>query len=149
MTSTPEEIRYRAGLAAYASQFGVSEHEVYETLSSFIGPSMASDGIIATGSAWGEGPLSWRERSIVVISSMVTQGGVDARLAGHMKWGLANGLSRSELEAIIRILAGYVGYPKASVAMELLRSTLDPAPSTDIDSSRVVQDDDGEGVSEL
>lgn len=124
----PEEVRYRAGLTAYASQFGVTEDEVHATLSSFIGPSMAADGIIATGSAWGEGSLSWRERSIVVISSMVTQGGIDARLVGHLKWGMANGLARAELEELIQMLAGYVGYPKASVAMELLRSIA--APST-------------------
>jgi alkylhydroperoxidase/carboxymuconolactone decarboxylase family protein YurZ len=43
-------------------------------------------------------------------------------LSWHIEWALKNGLRCEEIEAIVRVIAPYVGYPKASVAMELVRN---------------------------
>jgi 4-carboxymuconolactone decarboxylase len=85
---------------------------------------MAKEAVLAAGGVWGNGPLGTRDRSIAVISALVALGGVEARLRSHLELGLRNGLRRDEVEELLTLLAVYVGYAKASVAMEALRDTL-------------------------
>jgi alkylhydroperoxidase/carboxymuconolactone decarboxylase family protein YurZ len=116
--------RRARGLAMYASQFGLDEDAVAEHMTAMLGPHMAEEAWQAGAGAWSDQDLSMRDRSLVVIASLVTQGGVDARLRGHLRWALENGATRAELEALMALLAVYVGYPKASTGMELLREEL-------------------------
>ena len=121
--------RRAEGIAAYASQFGLSEEETAPYMEQLLGPAMAEEAQHAAAAAWREGgALSRRDRSLAVIASLVAQGGVDARLRGHLRWAPENGLSRAELDELITLLAVYVGYPKASVGMEALRDELGPGP---------------------
>ena len=41
-----------------------------------------------------------------------------------MRWAIEHGSSREELEALVTLLAVYVGFPRASVAMEIVRDEL-------------------------
>ena len=117
--------RRAQGIAAYASQFGVPESEAEATLAGMVGERMAEEAIHAAGAAWAEdSPLSLRERSLVVVAALAAQGGADARLRGHLRWALEHGVSADELEAALTLLAVYAGFPRASVAMELLREEL-------------------------
>jgi 4-carboxymuconolactone decarboxylase len=75
--------------------------------------------------AWADDVLSLRDRSLVVVAALATQGGVDARLRGHVKWAIEHGSSREELEVLVTLLAVYIGFPKASAAMEIVRDELD------------------------
>jgi 4-carboxymuconolactone decarboxylase len=119
------EERWSRGLAAYASQFGIAEDEVLERFSEMVGERMAREAINAAGGgAWVADSLSLRDRSLIVVAALATQGGVEARLRGHLRWALENGATREELEAMLALLAIYVGYPRASVAMEVLRDEL-------------------------
>jgi 4-carboxymuconolactone decarboxylase len=68
--------------------------------------------------------LSLRDRSLVVIAALVAQGGLEARLRGHVRWAIEHGSSRDELEALLTLLAVYVGFPRASVGMEIVRDEL-------------------------
>ncbi len=135
MTETPElpdpAAAFAAGLRAYSTQFGIPEDEVYPYLSDLIGPELARDGVIATGTAWSLGYLSWRERNIATITVMISTGGVEDRLKSHFRWARANGISFDELEQLLRFLVGYVGMPKVTVAMEQLRAVM--AESADAD----------------
>jgi 4-carboxymuconolactone decarboxylase len=115
----------QAGLAAYASQFGIPADAVQDRLTSIVGTGMALEAIDATGRAWADGPLSWRERSLAVITCLATLGGVDDRLASHLRWGLRNGLTPAEIDDLLRTLAAYIGYPRATVAMEAFRAILE------------------------
>jgi 4-carboxymuconolactone decarboxylase len=92
-----------------------------------LGEHMAREAINAAGGAWVEDRLSLRDRSLIVVASLVTQGGADARLRGHLHWAVDHGATREELEALIALLAVYAGYPRASTAMELLREELGAA----------------------
>ena len=74
--------------------------------------------------AWLDDSLSLRDRSLVVVAALVTQGAVDDRLRGHVRWAIEHGSSRDELEALVTLLAVYVGFPRASVAMEIVRDEL-------------------------
>jgi len=120
-----EPDRRARGIAAYASQFGVPGNEAEETLAGMVGPRMAEEAIQAAGAAWSaDSPLSLRERSLVVVAALASQGGADARLRSHLRWAIEHGVSAEELEAALTLLAVYTGFPRASVAMELLREEL-------------------------
>jgi 4-carboxymuconolactone decarboxylase len=92
-----------------------------------LGERMAREAINAAGGAWVDDSLSLRDRSLIVVASLVTQGGADVRLRGHLRWAVDHGATRAELEALIALLAVYAGYPRASIAMELLRDELGAA----------------------
>jgi 4-carboxymuconolactone decarboxylase len=113
------------GVAVLAAQFGVSEEDLPAFMAARFGERLA-DGAVAAGStAWADdSPLTNRERSLLVLAALVTQGGVDARLRAHFRLALQNGITRDELDAAVAFLAVYVGYPRASVAMEALRDEL-------------------------
>ena len=100
-----------------------------------LGERMTREAINAAGGAWVEDCLSLRDRSLIVVASLVTQGGADARLRGHLRWALDHGATPEELEALITLLAVYAGYPRASTAIELLqeqvRSATDQEDSPD------------------
>ena len=123
-SESPDSARRAEGIAAYASQFGISEEEVVPYMEQMLGPLMAEEAQHSAAAAWRDGALSRRDRSLVVVASLVTQGGVDARLRGHLRWAPENGVSRAELDELMALLAVYVGYPKASVGMEALRDEL-------------------------
>lgn len=117
--------RYERGLDAYASQLALSPENVPEWFAQRFGERFAEEAINAAGGAWSDDALDLRERSLIVIAVLVAQGGVDARLRSHVRWAAGHGATRDELEALVTLLAVYVGYPRASTAMELVRAELD------------------------
>lgn len=122
----PDGERRAEGIAAYASQFGLSEPETVAHMEQMLGAEMAREAQHAAAAAWREGALSRRDRSLIVIASLVSQGGVDSRLRGHLRWAPENGATRAELDELMALLAVYAGYPRASVGMEALREELGP-----------------------
>jgi 4-carboxymuconolactone decarboxylase len=93
-------------------------------MTGMLGGRMAHEAIVAAGGAWSGDCLSPRDRSLIVVASLVSQGGVDSRLRGHLRWALERGVTAEELEALMTLLAVYAGYPRASTAIELLRDEL-------------------------
>jgi 4-carboxymuconolactone decarboxylase len=116
--------RRERGLAAYASQLGLREDEVEAWFAERMGDRFGEEAINAAAGAWVDDCLSLRDRSLVVVAALVTQGAVDDRLRGHVRWAVEHGASREELEALVTLLAVYVGFPRASVAMEIVRDEL-------------------------
>jgi 4-carboxymuconolactone decarboxylase len=116
--------RYERGLDAYASQFGISRDEVPAWFAEHMGERFGTEAINAAAGAWLDDCLSLRDRSLAVVAALVAQGAVDDRLRGHVRWAVAHGSSREELEALVTLLAVYVGFPRASVAMEIVRDEL-------------------------
>jgi 4-carboxymuconolactone decarboxylase len=116
--------RYERGLDAYASQFGISRDEVPAWFAEHMGERFGTEAINAAAGAWVDDCLSLRDRSLAVVAALVAQGAVDDRLRGHVRWAVAHGSSREELEALVTLLAVYVGFPRASVAMEIVRDEL-------------------------
>jgi len=117
--------RYEKGLDAYASQFGIDRDQVPAWFAERFGERFGTEAINSAGGAWPEDALSLRDRSLIVIAALATQGGVDSRLPGHVRWAIEHGSSRAELEALVTLLAVYAGFPRASVAMEIVRAELD------------------------
>jgi 4-carboxymuconolactone decarboxylase len=116
--------RWQAGLAAFASQFQIPEDEVFEHMRSRFGERLATEAVFATGAVWTDDCLSLRDRSLIVLATLATQGGVEGRLRTHVRWALDHGATRQELEALAALLAVYAGYPKASTAIEVFRDVV-------------------------
>jgi 4-carboxymuconolactone decarboxylase len=116
--------RESRGRQAYASQFRLPEDEAVAELERVVGERMAHEAINAAGAAWVDDCLSLRDRSLVVLAALIAQGGVDARLRVHVRWALDHGVTPEQLEALAALLAVYVGYPRASVGMEVIRDVV-------------------------
>jgi 4-carboxymuconolactone decarboxylase len=117
--------RYEQGLNAYASQFGIPREQVPDHLAERFGERFGREAINAAGGAWPDDCLSLRDRSLIVVAALIAQGGVEDRLRGHVRWAVEHGSNRDELEALTTLLAVYVGYPRASTGMEIVRQELD------------------------
>jgi 4-carboxymuconolactone decarboxylase len=117
--------RRERGLDVYGSQFGVEPDEVERRFVERFGPRFAEEAFSALGgTAWDESPLTRRERGLVVLAVLATQGALEDRFRTHVRWALENGATQDELDAVVSLLAAYAGLPRASVAMETLRDEL-------------------------
>ena len=117
--------RRERGLEVYAAQFGVSTEEAEHLFVETFGSRFAEEAFAsAGGSTWEESPLSRRDRSLVVVAVLAAQGGVESRLRNHVGFALENGVTSDELDALMALLAVYAGFPRASVAIELVRDEL-------------------------
>ena len=112
--------RYERGVDAYASQFGIPREDVPAWFAERMGERFGAEAINAAAGAWVDDCLSLRDRSLVVVAALVAPGGLEARLRGHVRWAIEHGSSREELEALVTLLAVYVGFPRASVGMEIV-----------------------------
>jgi 4-carboxymuconolactone decarboxylase len=120
-----EPDRRERGIAVYASQFGVSEAEAEQTFVERFGGRFAEEAFNAAGGgAWEADSLTLRERSLIVVAALAAQAGVESRLRTHVRWAVEHGATADELEALAVLLANYVGFPRASVALEVIRDEL-------------------------
>ena len=67
------------------------------------------------GDVWERKDLSRRDRRLVTIGALVAPGRED-QLNGHIRRGLANGLTRGEIAEAVTHLAMYPGRPSAMTA---------------------------------
>lgn len=84
--------------------------------------------------SWGREGLSRREKSLVVIGALIALRQT-AELRNHVKIGVANGLSVSDLESALVQACSYVGFPAIATAttavIQALREAgLDPDAKT-------------------
>lgn len=65
--------------------------------------------------------LSLRDRSLVTITALISQGITDSSLVHHLQSARRNGITRSEAAEIITHAAFYAGWPKAWAAFRLAK----------------------------
>jgi 4-carboxymuconolactone decarboxylase len=70
---------------------------------------------VVFGDVWERKGLSKRDRSLVTLSSLVTQCRLD-QLQGHLFRALDNGVTKDEICELITHLAFYTGWPNAGSA---------------------------------
>ena len=70
---------------------------------------------VVFGDVWERKGLSKRDRSLVTLSSLVTQCRID-QLQGHLWRALDNGATKDEIVELITHLAFYTGWPNAGNA---------------------------------
>ncbi len=90
---------------------------------------------ILFGEVWSRNDLlSLRDRSIVTVTCLISQGITDTSLTHHLQTAKQNGITRTEIAEIITHAAFYSGWPKAWAAFRLAKEvwaddTSDPADS--------------------
>ena len=60
--------------------------------------------------------LGLRDRSLVTVTSLISQGITDSSLTYHLQTAKQNGITRTEISEIITHIAFYAGWPKAWAA---------------------------------
>lgn len=65
--------------------------------------------------------LGLRDRSLVTITSLISQGITDSSLTYHLQTARQNGITRTEISEIITHTAFYAGWPKAWAAFRLAK----------------------------
>lgn len=77
---------------------------------------------ILFGEVWSRNDLlSLRDRSLVTITSLISQGITDSSLTYHLQEAKKNGITRTEAAEIITHIAFYAGWPKAWAAFRLAK----------------------------
>ncbi|MCI5977341.1 MAG: carboxymuconolactone decarboxylase family protein [Bacteroidales bacterium] len=77
---------------------------------------------ILFGEVWSRNDLlSLRDRSLVTITSLISQGITDSSLKFHIQEAKKNGITRTEAAEIITHIAFYAGWPKAWAAFRLAK----------------------------
>ena len=72
---------------------------------------------ILFGEVWSRNHLlSLRDRSLVTLTSLISQGITDTSLTYHLQEAKRNGITRTEISEIITHIAFYAGWPKAWAA---------------------------------
>lgn len=124
--------RRERGLLTYARIFAVPAKEVPETFAARVGPVFTEEALQAAGgAAWSHPGLTGRERSIAIITALAAQGVTGDRLGTHLRLGRQQGLDEDALTALMTLLAGYLGYPRASLAMETIHASNAPTGHDD------------------
>ncbi len=77
---------------------------------------------ILFGEVWSRNDLlSLRDRSLVTLTSLISQGITDNSLIFHLQSAKNNGITRTEIAEIITHIAFYAGWPKAWAAFRLAK----------------------------
>lgn len=77
---------------------------------------------ILFGEVWSRNDLlSLRDRSLVTLTSLISQGITDSSLTYHLQEARKNGITRTEISEIITHVAFYAGWPKAWAAFRLAK----------------------------
>lgn len=91
---------------------------------------------ILFGEVWSRNDLlSLRDRSLVTLTSLISQGITDNSLKYHLQSAKSNGITRTEIAEIITHMAFYAGWPKAwaafNLAKEVWADDVNPSNKTD------------------
>ncbi len=124
MAVAKNDDRYERGLDAYASQFRIAREDVAGWFAERVGERFGEEAIYSAAHAWDDDELSLRDRSLVVIAALIVQGDTEPQLRMHTRWALDHGSTREELEALATLLAIYVGFPRASAGLMVIRDEL-------------------------
>jgi 4-carboxymuconolactone decarboxylase len=80
----------------------------------------------AFGTMWADATLPRRDLSLVTIGALVAAHQYE-ELAHHVRIGLANGLTPTEIEQAITYLAAYTGFPAARGGLAAARAVIEEA----------------------
>ena len=64
---------------------------------------------------WGDPDLAKRDRSLITVATLIAMGKAE-ELPAHLRRAVENGVTKTELSALITHLAFYAGFPAAITA---------------------------------
>ncbi len=124
MRAATDNDRYERGLDAYASQFRIAREDVAAWFAERVGERFGEESIYSAANAWDDDELSLRDRSLVVVAALITQGGAEPQLRAHTRWAIHHGCTRQQLEALATLLGVYAGGPRAANGLMVMREEL-------------------------
>ena len=77
---------------------------------------------ILFGEVWSNEQLTLKMRSILTISALISKGVVDSSLQYHLATAKKNGVTQTEMGAILTHLAFYAGWPNAWAAFRMAKA---------------------------
>lgn len=96
---------------------------------------------ILFGEVWSRNDLlSLRDRSLVTLTSLISQGITDSSLTYHLQEARKNGITRTEISEIITHIAFYAGWPKAWAAFRQAKEVWKEDTSSDDAGTRFQQE---------
>ena len=96
---------------------------------------------ILFGEVWSRNDLlSLRDRSLVTLTSLISQGITDTSLGFHLQEAKKNGITRTEIAEIITHIAFYAGWPKAWAAFRQAKEVWAEETSADDAKARFQQE---------
>lgn len=116
--------RYEQGLTVYASQFQIPVEEVESWFAERVGERFGHEAVLSAAGVWLDDELSLRDRSLIVISALITQGAAEPQLRSHARWAIQHGSTQAQLEALATLLSVYAGGPRASNGLMVIREEL-------------------------
>ncbi len=78
---------------------------------------------VAWGDVWSRPGLARRDRSIAVLTALITAGNFE-EVPMHFRAAIRNGLTLDEIVEVVLQSAVYAGVPRANRAFKLLKETL-------------------------
>ena len=73
------------------------------------------------GRVWNQEGLSLKLRSILTVTALVSKGLIDSSFQYHLTTAKQNGVTKSEMAAILTHLAFYAGWPNAWAAFRMAK----------------------------
>ncbi|WIY58928.1 carboxymuconolactone decarboxylase family protein [Bacillus arachidis] len=70
---------------------------------------------------WSDPTLTSKERSLITLSALISIGNTE-QLPFHLQLAEKNGINEKEIIALITHMAFYVGWPKATAALNIIIS---------------------------
>ena len=96
---------------------------------------------ILFGEVWSRNHLlSLRDRSLVTLTSLISQGITDTSLTYHLQEAKRNGITRTEISEIITHIAFYAGWPKAWAAFRQAKEVWKEETKTEDAKTRFQQE---------
>ena len=93
-----------------------------ETLGEFAPKFAELNDDVLFGQVWSrEDKLSLRDRSLVTVVALMSQGLVDSSFQYHLATARQNGITRQEIAEILTHAAFYAGWPKAWAAFRMAK----------------------------
>jgi 4-carboxymuconolactone decarboxylase len=102
--------RARLGRGVYARNFGVDDARAEQLMTERAGAGYVAEAYEAAGGpGWQGNGLTDRDRSIAVISALVSSNVVDERLDVHLGLARRNGFDDDGLTELMILLTAYIG----------------------------------------
>ena len=123
-------VRWHAGRAVYARNFGVDETTAERLMTERAGADYVAEAYEAAGGpGWQGDALTDRDRAVAVISALVASHVTDERLDVYLNAARREGVDESGLAQLMILLTAYVGQPYPSAAMTAVRRSAPDANS--------------------
>ncbi|MDX8046205.1 carboxymuconolactone decarboxylase family protein [Gracilibacillus sp. S3-1-1] len=109
-----------ANIAEIAGEQGIVAMEGVQAVS----PRLANLALeFGYGDIYDNDALDRKQRTLITLSSLITQGQFGHTLTFHFKAALRSGLTKEEILELITHCSGYVGFPKAMNALTVFDQT--------------------------